>query len=38
MADTLLVHDTIVMAGIVADTSIPLTRLTDTVVISRDKL
>ncbi len=37
-ADTLLVHDTIVMAGIVADTSIPLTRLTDTVVISRDKL
>jgi len=38
VADTLLVHDTLVMAAIVADTSIPLTRLTDTVVISRDKL
>jgi len=37
-ADTLLVHDTLVMAAIVADTSIPLTRLTDTVVIARDKL
>jgi len=38
MADTLLVHDTFVMAAIVADTSIPISRLTDTVVISRDKL
>jgi len=37
-ADTLLVHDTFVMAAIVADTSIPVTRLTDTVVIARDKL
>ena len=38
MADTLLVTDTLVTAAIVADTSIPISRLTDTVVISRDKL
>ena len=38
MADTLLVADTLFTAAITADTAIPLTRLTDTVVIARDKL
>jgi len=38
MADTLLVSDTVVTAAITVDTAIPLTRLTDTVVIARDKL
>ncbi len=38
VADTLLVYDTLVMAAIAVDTSIPISRLTDTVVISRDKL
>ena len=38
LADTLLVTDTLFTAAITADTAIPLTRLTDTVVIARDKL
>lgn len=38
MADTLVVTDTLFTAAITADTAIPLTRLTDTVVIARDKL
>jgi len=38
MADTVLVTDTLFTAAITADTAIPLTRFTDTVVISRDKL
>ena len=38
MADTLLVTDTVFTAAITVDTAIPLTRLTDTVVIARDKL
>ena len=38
LADTVLVTDTLFTAAITADTAFPLTRLTDTVVISRDKL
>ena len=38
MADTLLVTDTLFTATITADMAIPLTHLTDTVVITRDRL
>jgi len=38
IADTLLIRDTLIRPAIVADTSFPLSKMTDTVVISRDRL
>jgi len=38
IADTLILRDTIIRSAIIADSSFPLSQMTDTVVISRDRL
>jgi hypothetical protein len=38
LADTLVIRDTLIRPAIIADSSFPLSKMTDTVVISRDRL
>ena len=38
VADTVVVADTLVIAGVKADTAVPVSRLTDTVVMERERL